>query len=124
MSLMSASIKEIVEKIKHFYTNLPDELFMVIMLILVGLSSFGLGRLSLLEQNKQHVSLTYNTDIATMPRQDISGAVVASRRGTRYHYPWCSGAKRISTSNKRWFNSVEDAKKAGYTPASNCNGLE
>ena len=124
MSLMSASIKEIVEKIKHFYTNLPSELFMVIMLILVGFSSFGLGRLSALEQNKQHISLTYNTDISTMPNQDIEGAVVASKRGTKYHYPWCSGARRISAGNKRWFNSIETAKRSGYTPAGNCKGLE
>ncbi len=124
MSLMSASIKEIVKKIKHFYTNLPDKLFMIIVLILVGFSSFGLGRLSLLDQNKQHVSLTYNTDIGMMPNQDIEGAVVVSKRGTKYHYPWCSGARRISASNKRWFSSIESAKRAGYTPANNCKGLK
>lgn len=50
--------------------------------------------------------------------------IVASKNGTKYHYPWCSGAKQISDKNKITFNSIEEARKAGYTPASNCKGLK
>ncbi len=121
---MSASIKEIVEKIKHFYTTVPNELFMAIILVLVGFSAFGLGRLSFLEESKQTAKLTYNTDISITPSQDIDGAVVASWRGHKYHYPWCSGANRISATNKRWFRNIKEAESAGYTPASNCRGLK
>lgn len=50
--------------------------------------------------------------------------IVASKNGTKYHYPWCSGAKQISDKNKITFKSIEEARKAGYTPASNCKGLK
>jgi len=53
-----------------------------------------------------------------------SGAVVASKSGTKYHYPWCAGAKQISAKNLITFNSIEEARAAGYTPASNCKGLK
>jgi methylphosphotriester-DNA--protein-cysteine methyltransferase len=54
----------------------------------------------------------------------VSGSYVASKNGTKYHYPWCSGAKRIKDENKVWFDTVEQARAAGYTPAANCPGLE
>ncbi|HOA47541.1 MAG TPA: Ada metal-binding domain-containing protein [Candidatus Pacearchaeota archaeon] len=49
--------------------------------------------------------------------------IVASKNGTVYHYVWCSGAKRIKEENKIYFNSIEEAEKAGYRPAKNCPGL-
>lgn len=53
-----------------------------------------------------------------------SGSIVASKNGTKYHYPWCAGAKQISEKNKIFFDSIESARAAGYTPASNCKGLK
>ena len=50
--------------------------------------------------------------------------VVASKSGTKYHYPWCPGAKQISEKNKISFSSIEEARAKGYTPASNCKGLK
>jgi len=52
------------------------------------------------------------------------GMYVASKNGTKYHFPWCSGAKSISEVNKIWFNSVEEARASGYAPAANCKGLK
>lgn len=52
------------------------------------------------------------------------GQVVASKNGTKYHLPECSGAKQISDKNKITFNSIEEARAAGYSPASNCKGLK
>ncbi|TSC62722.1 MAG: hypothetical protein G01um101448_259 [Parcubacteria group bacterium Gr01-1014_48] len=54
---------------------------------------------------------------------NLGGQYVASKKGTKYHFPWCGGAARISEENKIWFNSKEEAEKAGYTPAGNCKGL-
>lgn len=51
-------------------------------------------------------------------------AVVASKNGTKYHYPWCAGAKQISEKNKIIFSSIEEARAKGYAPASNCKGLK
>ena len=48
---------------------------------------------------------------------------MASKRGKKYHLPWCSGAINMSEKNKIFFENKEDAEKAGYTPAKNCEGL-
>jgi methylphosphotriester-DNA--protein-cysteine methyltransferase len=53
----------------------------------------------------------------------IKGSFVASKSGKAYHLPWCSGAKRIKEENKIWFQTKEEAEKAGYHPAGNCEGL-
>jgi hypothetical protein len=51
------------------------------------------------------------------------GTYVGSRKGTKYHLPWCSGAKAISEENKIWFSSKEEAQSQGYSPAANCKGI-
>lgn len=48
---------------------------------------------------------------------------VASKNGTKYHLPTCSGAKRIKEENKIWFDSKTEAEQAGYEPAKNCKGI-
>lgn len=52
-----------------------------------------------------------------------STVVVASKSGSKYHYPWCGGAKQIKEENKIFFNSPQEARNAGYTPAANCKDL-
>jgi methylphosphotriester-DNA--protein-cysteine methyltransferase len=52
-----------------------------------------------------------------------SGSYVASKSGTKYHLPWCPGAKQIKEDNKIWFDTKEDAEKSGYAPAANCKGI-
>ena len=49
--------------------------------------------------------------------------VVASKNGTKYHLPWCPGAKQIKDENKITFISAEEARVQGYTPAANCPEL-
>ncbi len=51
------------------------------------------------------------------------GKYVASKSGTKYYLPACSGVNRIKPENRVWFATVEDAQAAGLTPASNCPGL-
>ncbi|HCB35361.1 MAG TPA: hypothetical protein DEP25_01830 [Candidatus Taylorbacteria bacterium] len=113
------------------------EVYTVLLILLVGFGSFGLGRLSKLEDSQPPILLEYappNTAAAVStasPEADAAkqalapgGRLVASKAGTKYHFPWCSGAQRVSEANKIWFDSVEEARKAGYTPASNCKGLK
>lgn len=52
-----------------------------------------------------------------------TGAYVASRNGSKYHLPWCSGAQRIKEENKIWFDSKEEAERRGFSPAKNCPGI-
>ncbi len=50
--------------------------------------------------------------------------VIASKTGSKYHLPTCPGAKAITEGNRVVFNTIEEAEKAGYTPAANCPGLQ
>ena len=119
------SINEKLEKIKS--ALIP------IVILFVGLISFGLGRLSAISERKSPVEImnevglhSSNDGSSTSFIESSSASAslfVASKSGKKYHYPWCSGAQRIKESNKIWFNTKQEAEGAGYTPASNCKGL-
>ncbi|MDP3726376.1 MAG: Ada metal-binding domain-containing protein [bacterium] len=123
------SIQNYIEKIKQGIEN--REFLIALLILLVGLGSFGLGRLSKIEETKEPVRIEYSTEInakeqsatVSLGASATQKLFVASKNGTKYHHPWCSGAERISQANKIWFNSKEEAEKAGYTPAANCKGL-
>ncbi|MFP4022487.1 MAG: hypothetical protein ACLFTS_01400 [Candidatus Paceibacterota bacterium] len=121
------SSKEKIKKIKTF-----TEFFVIF--ALVSFLSFGLGRLSVIEDSKTPVKVEYDFEAmsAVNEEKDISfieeinkeeGSVVGSKNGEVYHLPWCSGAHRINTENEVWFVSEAEAREAGYRPASNCKGL-
>jgi hypothetical protein len=119
------------EKLKSFL--LDDAIFTVLLLFLVGIISFGLGRSSVSpsasdagDANLAGVILTQSEPTKTSETPVVTKTatqVVASRSGTKYHLLDCPGAKQIKDSNKIFFESVELAKAAGYTPAANCKGL-
>lgn len=129
------SIKEFAEKIKPLYT-----LFLIIVIATIF---FALGRLSALEESKTPLRII-NQDIGqnkalegqntanvidsvvleSQSGDQNSGEVVASKSGSKYHFPWCSGAKSIKPENLITFSSIEEARKAGYEPAKNCKGLK
>lgn len=90
---------------------------------LVALSSFGLGRLSALEEAKPSVSIRAAPKLQTPRGMYIGGLIVAARSGSAYYYPWCSGAAKIAAANRVWFPSEAAAREAGYAPAKNCKGL-
>lgn len=107
------------------YVDTRQEVVFAIILILTAFTSFGLGRLSVIEENREPVRILQakQTDVLGSP-WNIGGKVVASRNGSTYHAPWCSGASRISEKNKILFKDEQAAKRAGYTPAKNCKGLK
>jgi len=134
---MQMSIKEILQKSKgeaiHAIRIIERrDVFTMLLLILVAGGSFGLGRLSLIENTRTPVRIESSastfagvggvekTPEATTGAQ---GAYVASKNGSVYHYPWCPGAARIKEENKVWFASQAEAEKAGLRPAANCKGL-
>lgn len=122
------SIRDILQKIKFFLLFPPSDILIALIIILVGFAGFGLGRLSALSTLKTPVTIE-NTllegDLSASPSQSLSsGVVVGSKNGSKYHFPWCSGAQSISKENLVSFASVEEAQRAGYTPAKNCKGLE
>ncbi len=122
------------EKFKSLIAN--DTFYIAILLILVGLVSFGLGRESVKGQvsgpapsapagvifTDSKLNLASSTSkVETETKADIR--IVASKSGTKYHALDCPGALQIKEQNKIYFESEELAKAAGYTPAANCPGL-
>ena len=55
------------------------------------------------------------------PSQKLDTRVVVSKNSDKYHYSWCSGAKRIKPENQIWFTSAQEAENRGYVLAGNCN---
>ncbi len=142
---MPAIIRYMTEKLKSWLGN--DQLFYGLLLILVGLGSFALGRLSVLPRQENAAPKVDFTEAKTwstvagdlvMPGssqsidmeaigQELNNSdltVVASRSGTKYHLLNCVGAKQIKPENLVTFSTREEAEKAGYTPAINCPGLQ
>ena len=111
------------EKINTLLDEVVGKWGIAIIVFLVALASFGLGRLSALEDVQPPVAIGEAPEAAKPASLFMGGLVVASRSGSVYYYPWCTGAGKILPANQRWFASESDAQKAGYTPAKACKGL-
>ena len=126
--------------IREIWDKCKGEWFVGLIFILGLTLAFGLGRLSLAGPTKAPVSITgaptanltasaaasaKNPVITNLTNNKNNGdaRVVASRQGSKYHYPWCSGAKRIKPENLVEYESSAAAQAAGLTPAGNCPGL-
>ncbi len=118
------SIEELKLKIKGWLDETIGEWGIVAIVFLVGLGSFGLGRLSVLESVKPPVSIMEAASEAKPRGMYLGGLVVASRTGSAYYFPWCAGASKIGEASQVWFASGEKARQAGYAPAKNCKGLQ
>ena len=94
-----------------------------VLVLLVAFSSFGLGRLSALEEAKPLISIGEAPQAAQVRALPMGGQFLASRTGTVYYFPWCGGAQQIPVGEQVWFASENAAQKAGYLPAKNCKGL-
>lgn len=117
------NIPEIRLKIKNLLRDLIGEWGLIGVVFLLGLASFGLGRLSALEDTKPVVSIQQVSEEVRLRAMHTGGLIVASRKGTSYHYPWCAGAQSMAEGNKIWFANETEAKASGYVPAKNCKGL-
>lgn len=120
------------EKLKSFLAD--EALFMAVLVVLVSVVSFGLGRQSVAGEGvvlpgasrPAGVIFTDVPKALEIPEIKAGSAqtkVVGSRSGTKYHLSNCPGAAQIKEENKVYFDSVELAKAAGYSPAANCPGL-
>lgn len=114
-------------KIKNFIKTNEKDLILVVTIILVALISFGLGRLSKIGESRTPITIENLNKVEPLSNQGSTltdKTIVASKNGTKYHYVWCPGAATIKQKNKIYFSTIEEAKKAGYTPAANCKGLK
>jgi hypothetical protein len=124
------SINDLKEKIKPFYTP--------VMLCIIALIFFGLGRLSVLEERQKPIKIIYPnagqtsavalSESYSIPVPAVSNPtseeVVGSKSGKKYYYPWCGTAKRMKPENTVRFASIQEARDAGFTPGGNCKGLK
>ncbi len=123
--------------IADIWTKCKSEWLTGLTLVLVALSAFGLGRLSALASPQAPIEVTTITQTTNATNLTPSfandgvdnnknlswGEVVASKEGSKYHDPWCPGAKQIKAGNKISFPTSAAARAAGYTPAGNCPNL-
>jgi hypothetical protein len=139
------------EKLKSFLAD--DTIYVALLVVLVGVVSFGLGRQSVAGEGVFRPAPTVSipmsegvivhdalnnsgtptgvtlieapttTIIAPFSPDQPQDKVVASRSGTKYHLLVCPGAAQIKDENKIYFESAAHAKAAGYSPAANCPGL-
>jgi hypothetical protein len=118
------SLKYIWEKIK----SVGEDLYIYLIIILIGLLGYGLGRLSKIEESRVPITIKSSASLVLSKDDKVisetqSGQFVASRNGKAYYAPWCAGVSRIKPENKIWFKNSAEAEGAGYKKASGCNGL-
>lgn len=126
------------EKIKRLAAERKADSYVALLIVLVSVTSFGLGRLSAIWPQKTPITIEEHssasgagesTGLKTLSQDkdsralEAKGKYVASKNGKSYHLPWCSGALLIKEENKLWFQTKEEATRAGYAPAGNCPGL-
>ena len=149
---MNDTIQKYLIKCKRVIQNLSkkEDLFLYAIIVLMGIGSFGLGRLSATKEDSikpwvqtaelgsisaptqgrdsdRNVGAPYSLpaeeQAALSTVMPAGGFYVASAKGTKYHLPWCAGASKISEENKVIFKTKDEAEKAGYAPAGNCKGI-
>ncbi|MES2994961.1 MAG: Ada metal-binding domain-containing protein [Patescibacteria group bacterium] len=135
------SIPDLQEAGKEGVRRIPADMLVILILVLSCTAAFALGVLAgkemeqgsggdkvWIEQLSKSEGLpaavaSAPAAAATELAAQAAGKYVASKSGSKYHLPTCSGAKRIKEENKVWFDTKEQAAAAGYGPASNCPGL-
>lgn len=129
---------------KSLFGGHAADLLIVLIVIMVGVLGFGLGVLAgkdmaqgqefWIEQLPERAvptaggpaavaSAVLTTKEPEKPQEPVEKVYVASKNGTKYYLPTCSGARRIKEENQVWFGTVEAAAAAGYSAAANCPGL-
>jgi hypothetical protein len=140
-------LPEYAKKVKKWIGDNRADLFTSAMIFLIGMASFGLGRLSsslplkepiriedssVFEEQSSAAPVPFasasgkaSSEISSGNLNQVSpkGSFVASKSGSAYYAVWCSGVSRIREENKVWFQTKEEAKAQGYRPAKNCPGL-
>lgn len=120
------------------------DILVVLIVILVGIFSFELGRVSKsgndgnlqieymepsqTAQGREEGSVIKALEIAPQAPKSSDRAenttgknYFASSRGTKYYSVGCSAGKTIKQENRVYFSTAEEAEAAGYTLSSSCH---
>jgi len=125
----------ILSKFLHLIKSHQYHIFLAACIGLISVISYNLGQINSLK--KIPISVKESTDlkadifdaitnnvqsqISNLKSPKLDTRVVVSKNSDKYHYSWCSGAKRIKPENQIWFNSAAEAEAKGYALAGNCN---
>lgn len=93
----------------------------IVLVIISLVIAFFLGRISASPQASQNeiTILSASAIRQTVEKEgDKPIEIRASSRGSKYYYPWCEST--FSEENTIYFDSPEEAEKAGYEKATNC----
>lgn len=132
------------QKIKSFIeSEKGKDILVVIIVILVGLGSFQLGRLSVKSTESSGVKIEYLDEKSgeyidqtasvisaseSMAKNSFGGTIqnstgknyFASSRGSKYYSIGCSAGKSIKMENRVYFATSEEAESAGYELSTSC----
>ena len=100
-----------------------SDIILTISIVLISLTIFGIGLLINSSNNGGEIiiknpSASVSEIITNSDKSVEQGSFVGSINSTKYHWPDCSFAKRISEENKVWFSSEQEAEDAGYVKCS------
>lgn len=131
------SIPNLLNKIKG--TGGIDKVTIMYLFIVggVGIASFGLGRLSVLDTHIQpaltitgqsasaiasssSANKTSSPSSTVITQSGIQKKYLASKNGKLYYPSSCKASNRIKEENRVWFESPQDAERAGYTSSASC----
>jgi hypothetical protein len=140
-----SSINDLAEKVKSKLAPF----YALILLVLVALIFFALGRLSTVEEKHEPIRVLQGSaaevasplaatnagiapagnaqsegSVGTGMTTSASGRVIGSKNSKKYYFPWCGAVKNINTENQVSFASADSARQAGYVPGGNCKGLK
>lgn len=100
---------------------MKKEFIIIIILILVSLASFGLGRMSALDKKGSESEVEFVIpELSSIDMSFSNFPYLASINGTKYYGRGCKSASRIKTENRIYFKTSTDAVKSGYGASSTC----
>lgn len=106
-----------------------SDIVLVVVVILISVISFNLGKISATNGQKAQIKITggesarqLGNTMGIFAPAVRDQTVVASKnsKGKLYHFTWCPGASMIAEKNKITFANEAAAIAAGYTLAGNC----
>ena len=132
MLIMLSEIIKLCKRLGGWVKTNNTELYLMAVIVLVAVISFGLGRLSKIREEKTPITIENAETGESKPllTSNVDNEIktdkifVASRNGKKYYYAWCESANVIKEQNRVWFSTQAEAEKAGYQPAANCKGLK
>ena len=121
------------EKIKLFLTSEKGkDIMIVLIVIMVGLASFALGRLSM-GPTDSGVKIEYPGSLSGSPLNALKSPKIeptientgkqtffASSRGSKYYPINCEAGKSIKQENRIYFDTEAEAQSAGYERSASC----